>query len=102
MIIYNVTSSVDKSITKDWLNWMKTKHIPDLIDCGCFLKVQINKVITQADTNNTFAISYTCINMSELHRYQVNFSSDFQKKHRLRFGNQVDSFRTILEVIEEF
>ena len=38
MIIYNVTVSlVDQTIHEEWLNWMKTKHIPDVMNTGCFL-----------------------------------------------------------------
>jgi len=102
MIIYNVTCSVDKDILIDWLQWMKSEHIPELMQCGCFVKVQINKVITQADTNTTIAIAYYCNSMSDLHRYQVNFSIKFQEKHRSKYGKHVESFRTILEEIDEF
>ena len=102
MIIYNVTCSVDKDILIDWLQWMKSEHIPELMQCGCFVKVQINKVITQADTNTTIAIAYYCNSMSDLHRYQVNFSNTFQEKHKSKYGKHVESFRTILEEIDEF
>ena len=56
MIIYNVTVSVEESIKADWLNWMKTEHIPEVMACGVFNKAQINRVIAQGDSNNTFAI----------------------------------------------
>ena len=44
MIIYNVTVSVEESIKADWLNWMKTEHIPEVMACGVFTKAQINKM----------------------------------------------------------
>ena len=31
MIIYNVTVSLSPEIEKDWLNWMKSKHIADVM-----------------------------------------------------------------------
>jgi predicted GTPase len=102
MIIYNVTCSVDKDILNDWMQWMKSEHIPELMQCGCFVKAHINKVITQADTNTTIAIAYYCNSMSDLHRYQVKFSNIFQEKHRSKYGKHVEAFRTILEEIDEF
>lgn len=102
MIIYNVTCSVDKDILNDWMQWMKSEHIPELMQCGCFVKAHINKVITQADTNTTIAIAYYCNSMSDLHRYQVKFSNIFQEKHRSKYGEHVEAFRTILEEIDEF
>ena len=41
MIIYNVTVSVEEDFTNDWLHWMKTEHIPEVMDCGVFIKAQI-------------------------------------------------------------
>ena len=87
MIIYNVTVSVEESITSDWLNWMKFEHIPEVMTSGIFINAQINRVITQGDSNNTFAIAYTCSRMKDLHQYQLKFSAQFQEKHTSRYGD---------------
>ena len=102
MIIYNVTVSVEESIKTDWLNWMKTEHIPEVMAAAVFTKAQINRVIVQGDSNNTFAIAYTCPSMKDLHQYQINFAAELQKKHLARYGDKAVAFRTIMEVIEEF
>ena len=102
MIIYNVTVSVEESIKTDWLNWMKTKHIPEVMAAAVFTKAQINRVIVQGDSNHTFAIAYTCPSMKDLHQYQINFAAELQEKHLARYGDKAVAFRTIMEVIEEF
>ena len=102
MIIYNVTVSVEDSIQSEWLNWMKTEHIPEVMVCGVFIKAQINRVIGQTDSDNTFAIAYTCSSMKELHQYQIKFAPALQKKHNDKFGEKAIAFRTLMEVIEEF
>ena len=102
MIIYNVTVSVEESIKTDWLNWMKTEHIPEVMAAAVFTKAQINRVIVQGDSNNTFAIAYTCPSMKDLHQYQINFSAELKQKHLARYGDKAVAFRTIMEVIEEF
>ena len=102
MIIYNVTVSVEESIKTDWLNWMKTEHIPEVMAAAVFTKAQINREIVQGDSNNTFAIAYTCPSMKDLHQYQVNFATELQQKHVARYGDKAVAFRTIMEVIEEF
>ena len=102
MIIYNVTVSVEESIRTDWLNWMKTEHIPEVMAAAVFTKAQINRVVTNSDSDNTFAIAYTCLTMEELHQYQLKFSVGLQKKHIARYGDKVVAFRTIMEMIEEF
>ena len=102
MIIYNVTVSVEESIKTDWLNWIKTEHIPEVMAAAVFTKAQINRVIVQGDSNNTFAIAYTCPSMKDLHQYQVNFAAELQENHLARYGDKAVAFRTIMEVIEEF
>ena len=102
MIIYNVTVSVEESVQSEWLNWMKTEHIPEVMACGIFTKAQLNRVIVQADSDNTFAIAYTCSTMKQLHQYQIKFAPELQKKHNNKFGKKTVAFRTLMEVIEEF
>ena len=102
MIIYNVTVSVEESIKLDWLIWMQNMHIPEVMATGIFSKSQINRVIVQGDSDNTFAISYTCESMKDLHQYQVKFAHDLQQKHEDRYGKKAVAFRTLMEVIKEF
>ena len=102
MIIYNVTVSVEESIKSDWLAWIQTTQIPQVMACGIFTKAQINRVITRGDSNNTFAIAYICSSMKDLHQYQIKFSAGFQQQHALRYGDKVVAFRTIMEALKEF
>ena len=102
MIIYNVTVSVEESIKADWLKWMQTEHIPEVMACGVFTKAQINRLIVQGDSDSTFAVAYTCASMKDLHQYQVKFAPELQQKHTEKFGDKAVAFRTLMEVIEEF
>tara|TARA_B100001564_G_C20562810_1_gene634555 strand:+ start:743 stop:1051 length:309 start_codon:yes stop_codon:yes gene_type:complete len=102
MIIYNVTIGIDESIIQDWLNWMRNDHIPEILSTKIFTKAQINRVITNNDSGYTFAVSYSCNSMKDLHNYQVNYAPLLQQKHSKKFGDKVVSFRTIMEVIDVF
>ena len=102
MIIYNVTISVEESIKSDWIKWMQDVHIPEVMAAGTFTKAQINRVVVQGDSDNTYAIAYTCSTMKDLHQYQIKFAPALQQKHVVRYGDKAVAFRTIMEVIEEF
>lgn len=102
MIIYNVTVSVEESVKEDWLQWMKQVHIPEVMATGIFSKSQINRVIVQGDSDNTFAIAYTCASMKDLHQYQIKHAPELQKKHIERYGEKAVAFRTLMEVLQEF
>ena len=55
MIIYNVTVSlVDTTIQEDWLHWMKTKHIPDVMNTGCFLGNKICRLMVDDEITFKF------------------------------------------------
>ena len=102
MIVYNVTVNIEESIVDDWLYWIKKIHIPEVMKVGVFIKAQLNRVIVEGDTGETYAISYTCESMKELHHYQVNFAPELRKKHLERYGKKVVAFRTLLEVVKEY
>ena len=36
MILYNVTVKIAKAVHDDWLEWMKTVHIPDVLKTNLF------------------------------------------------------------------
>ena len=96
MIVYNVTVTVDTSIKSEWLSWMKQNHIPEVLNTGLFIEAQLKKVIS--DNGNTFAISYSCAKMQDLHKYQVNFASQIQKKHTDKFGDKAVSFLSLIHI----
>jgi len=102
MIVYNVTCNVSHDISEEWFQWMTDVHIPEVMNLGIFISSRVHKVITGNDEGVTYAISYTCNEMKDLHRYQIEFASILQQKHSLRYGNKVVAFRTILEVIRNF
>ena len=78
MIIYNVTVSLSRpTIHEEWLNWMKTKHIPDVMNTGCFLSNKICRLMV--DDEITYAIQYTCKNLDTLEKYQLSFHQHYKK-----------------------
>ncbi len=102
MINYNITVSVDDDITADWLDWMQKEHIPDVMSSGVFIKAHLGKLISPNDSHNTFAITYSCSTIKDLHFYQLHFATNLQKKHDTRYGDKVLAFRTIMEIIQDF
>ncbi len=101
MIIYNVTVSIEEDVHDDWLNWMKTVHIPDVMATGKFVDYQICKVLSQEDKGLTYAIQYRCKDMKTLHMYQVQDAPNLQKDHGERYSGKYVAFRSLLEVVDD-
>ena len=102
MLLYNVTVSIDKSIKEDWLSSVKNKHIPDVMDTGCFLEARIARVHGEEEGGLTFAITYLCENQEDYDRYLQEYSFDLQKEHSQKYNGSFAAFRTMLTVLQEF
>jgi hypothetical protein len=102
MIIYNVTVSIDSSIVEEWLHWMKTQHIPDILATGCFLEARLSKIHGEEDGGLSFSVMYLCAEQAKLDDYQLRFAPKLQAEHQQRYEGRFAAFRTYLTVIEEF
>jgi hypothetical protein len=101
MIIYNVTLNVDESIHIEWLEWMKNKHIPDVMATGQFVEHRIFKLVTPSpEVGVTYAIQYTLKSLDDLEKYQREFSDKLQKETIERYGGKFHAFRTVLETVD--
>ncbi len=99
MIIYNVTINIENDVREEWLQWMKTKHIPDVMDTGCFIENKICKVLVDEEQGTTYSIQYTCENMDRLKEYQQHHAPRLQKEVADKYANKFVAFRTVLEII---
>ncbi len=99
MIIYNVTVNVENEIKDEWLHWMKTIHIPDVMQTGHFVENKICKVLVEEEQGTTFSVQYTTKSMEELKTYQQNHAPRLQKEHTDKYGSKCVAFRTLLEIL---
>ena len=99
MYIYNVTVSIDKTLANEWLNWMKTIHVPDVLNTGHFTENKICKVLNVNDEGETYSVQYTFETMSDIEAYQKNHAPRLQAEHSKRYEGKYASFRTLLEIV---
>lgn len=100
MIIYNVTVNIDNDVHDEWLHWMKTKHIPDVMATGFFLENKLCKVLVEEEQGITYSFQYTCKSMEDLQEYQRLHAPRLQKDVADKYANKFVAFRTLLEVIK--
>ena len=102
MILYNVTVSLDPDIERDWLNWMRSKHVPDVMETGCFIESRISRVHGEEEGGLTYAVSYVCESQEMYDEYQKTYAPSLQKDHSERYAGQFAAFRTMLTILDEF
>lgn len=102
MIIYNVTSNIDASIHDQWLIWIK-EHIVHVLATGHFIEAKLTKVlIDEQEGSTTYAVQYRAKSRLALDEYYKNDAAMLRQQTVSTFGDKVLSFRTELEVIDEY
>ncbi|WP_296380208.1 DUF4286 family protein [Winogradskyella sp.] len=101
MIIYNVTVNVDKTIKKEWLNWIK-EHIPEVLATGKFKEAKLTKVLVADDETDTYSIQYRANSREALDAYYAEDAERLRGDGLKRFADKSLAFRTELEVIDEY
>ncbi len=98
MIIYNVTINIENDVREEWLQWMKQKHIPDVMATGYFTENKICKVLVDEEQGTTYSIQYTCANLKDLEDYRREHAPRLQKEVSDKYANKFVAFRTVMEV----
>ncbi|QNK76701.1 DUF4286 family protein [Winogradskyella undariae] len=101
MIIYNVTLNIDKSIHDEWLTWIK-EHITEVLATGKFKEAKLTKVLVDDDETDTYSVQYRAHSREALEAYYDNDAENLRQVGLKRFGEKVLSFRTELEVVDEY
>ncbi len=101
MIIYNVTINVDKTINKEWLDWIK-EHIPKVLATGKFKEAKLTKVLVDDDEADTYSIQYRAHSREALDLYYTEDADRLRGDGLKRFADKVLAFRTELEIVDEY
>ena len=83
MILYNVTVSIDPEIHENWLDWMRSTHIPEVMKTGCFLESRISRVHGEEEGGMTFAITYLSPSKETFEEYEQKHAPALQADHSI-------------------
>lgn len=101
MYIYNVTINIQEEIHEEWLNWMKTEHIPEMLATGKFKKALMSRVMVNEEMGGiTYSVQYTTESKELLQRYYEENAPLLRSKTKAYDGKFV-AFRTEMEIVSE-
>ena len=101
MYIYNVTINVEDEIHDAWFEWMKNRHIPDMLATKKFLEAKMSRVQIQEETGGTtYSVQYGLPDSATLQAYYKEDAERLRKDATERFGGKFVAFRTELEVVD--
>ncbi|MEX2231876.1 MAG: DUF4286 family protein [Cyclobacteriaceae bacterium] len=100
MLLYNVTVGVDKDIEEEWLQYMREKHIKDVLNTGLFVGSKMYKVLhDQDDGTISYSIQYFARSIEDVQQYLEVFAPVLIEQHRKKFEHKHIAFRTLLEEV---
>jgi hypothetical protein len=100
MLLYNVTVGIDKDAEQEWLEYMRGKHIQDVMNTGLFVQSKMYKVLhDQEDGTISYSIQYFARSIEDVQQYLEVFAPVLIEQHKKKFANRHIAFRTLLEEI---
>ena len=101
MILYGITINIERQIHEQWIEWMKTQHVPAVLGCGLIQDSKILKLLNEEDGNPgvTYSFQYFFKDLNALQKFQEEFEPGLDTILYSKYRNSLVDFRTILEVI---
>lgn len=100
MYLYNVTVNVEKEMEEEWLDWMKSVHIPDVLRTGMFVENKIFKIMHDSEDGSfNYSVQYFAESMEQIMNYQQNFAPMLQAETQKKYGDRLVIFRTLLKLV---
>lgn len=101
MILYSITFSVDENVHQDWLNDLKTIHIPSILLSGLISEYKILKLLNEhPDGGITYNCQLFMNDMTEVQTFEQDFEYTFLLSMEKKFAGMFIPFKTHLEVID--
>jgi hypothetical protein len=100
MFLYNVTVGIDKDAEQEWLQWIKSEHIPEIMRTEMFVGHKLYKVLhDQSEESVSYSVQFFAQTINHITFYFENYAPTIQEKQRTRFKDKHVAFMTLLEEI---
>jgi len=101
MILYNVTVILDESIHNEWLEWMKSEYIPNVMNTGYFVSNRLLKVLDSPNEGITYCVQYIADTSEQVNEYQQKHAEEIQSNFPAQFINKFVLFPTTMEFVDK-
>ncbi len=100
MIIYQVEVTVPRDLVEQWLDYMTSHHIDDVVSTGMFVSSELVRVVDPTSEDHViFRVRYSCQSQENLTRYRSEFAPALMADHTQIFGERVSAVRTVTEQV---
>lgn len=107
-LFYLVTVRIDDDVADEWESWMRTVHIPDVVQTGCFARAWMCRQPSEdgasrgGSIRRAFRIIYLAKSRTDFERYEAQFAPGLQADHTTRYAEKFDASRSLCDVVGTF
>jgi hypothetical protein len=102
MYVYNITTNIEETKEKHWLDWMQQTHIPETLATGKFLSAKLCKVLVEEDMGGaTYSVQYMVENLEILKGFNKNEGITLKNKANSMFAGHFVFFETEMQLIDK-
>lgn len=100
MVLYNITINVSPDIEQDFIDWMKSTHIPEVMETGIFHEHKFFRLIHDTEDGSTnYCIQYFTDSLKLMMQYESKHGAALRAKTQERYKEKAIAFQTLLETI---
>ena len=100
MLIFNETFIIDDTIATEWLSWIKSDHIPAVLNTGDFDSYKLFTILDSPNEGITYCLQF---NTDKIERYSDFFykhMDGIHAAHNQQFEERFALFHTLMETVE--
>jgi len=101
MILYNLTFNVEDDVKDDWLDYMKNRFIPAMLESGLLTMPVLSELLLDEPQGTSYALHFQVNDMEDLRRFQRKEWRPILEALYKQFGDKVVFFPTEMKVIYE-
>ena len=100
MILYNITTNVTADIEEDFISWMKSIHIPEVMETGIFVEHRFYKLLHDSEDGSiNYSIQFFTESMEKMMEYEKTHATALRIKTKERYQDKAVSFRSLLKTV---
>lgn len=100
MIIYNITTKIAWHIHDKWKEWLLDVQLPGIMSTGLFDRYQLVRLLeVDEEDGPTYALQLHSVSLENIDIYRYKHLEDIERQERETWGNDIISFRSLMQVI---
>lgn len=100
MIVFNLTTIIDKSIKEEYISFMQQEHMPLVMETGAFNSCQLFLLTEPENEGITYCAQYITDDEQKLIDYKAIHSPKLQVHFQEKFEGKYVAFRSVLQLVK--